>query len=291
MRHSFTLFVVITLSLTACRTSSTQAPLLTTPAAAAQDAVAPEQTPVAPARVTNYRFEVVNTYPHDSNAFTQGLVYHQGMLYESTGLNGQSSLRRVELETGRVLRKIDLPFQYFGEGLVLFNNKFIQITWQNGIAFQYDFNSFEQLNTFRYSGEGWGITHDGRQLIMSDGTPVLRFLDPETFQEKSRVTVTYRGQPVRNLNELEYVKGEVWANIWYEDRIARIEPQTGQVLAWLDGSKLLLPTDINSGNSGAVLNGIAYDAERNRIFITGKLWPKLFEMRLVERRNEVKRGN
>jgi glutamine cyclotransferase len=264
--------------------------LLTTPAAA-QDAVAPEQTPVAPVRVTNYQFEIVNTYPHDSNAFTQGLVYHQGMLYESTGLQGQSSLRRVELETGRVLRKVDLPFQYFGEGLVLFNNKFIQITWQNGVAFQYDFNSFEQLNTFRYTGEGWGITHDGKQLIMSDGTPVLRFLDPETFQEKSRVTVTDRGRPVRNLNELEYVKGEVWANIWYEDRIARIHPQTGQVLAWLDGSKLLLPTDINSGNSGAVLNGIAYDAERNRIFITGKLWPKLFEMRLVERRNEVKRSN
>ena len=244
----------------------------------------------APVRVTTYQYEVVNTYPHDGAAFTQGLVYHQGQLYESTGLQGQSSLRRVELETGRVLRKTDIPQQYFGEGLALFDNKFIQLTWISGVAFQYDFNSFEQVNTFRYPGEGWGITNDDQQLIMSDGTADIRFLDPTNFQEKRRVTVTDRGRTINRLNELEYIKGEIWANVWYTDRIVRIQPSTGYVIGWIDLAGLLSPADAQ-GKSDNVLNGIAYDAERNRIFVTGKLWPKLFEIRVVERKNSVTRGS
>ncbi len=249
-----------------------------------------QQNLPAPVRVTTYQYEIVNTYPHDSGAFTQGLVYHQGQLYESTGLEGQSSLRRVELETGRVLRKVDLPRPYFCEGLVLFDNKFIQLTWLNGVAFQYDFNSFEQIGSFRYPGEGWGITHDGKELIMSDGTADIRFLDPSNFQEKRRVTVTDRGRTINRLNELEYIKGEIWANVWYTDRVARIHPATGNVIGWVDLSGLLKPED-TQGLHADVLNGIAYDAERDRIFVTGKQWPKLFEIRVVERKNSVTRGN
>lgn len=273
----------------ACRQSAQPPPSLKAVPVAAQPATTEElqQNPTVPRRVPTYRFEVVNTYPHDGAAFTQGLVYHQGQLYESTGLQGQSSLRRVELETGRVLRKVDIPQQYFGEGLVLFNNKFIQLTWVSGVAFVYDFNSFEQVGSFRYSGEGWGITDDGQQLIMSDGTADLRFLDPTNFQEKRRVTVKDNGRSINRLNELEYIKGEIWANVWYTDRIVRIQPATGNVIGWIDLAGLLATAD-NVGGRADVLNGIAYDAERDRIFITGKLWPKLFEVRVVEQRTELK---
>ena len=278
-------------SVAGCRQAA-QPPLSlqTVPVVAQQTTGELQQNPTAPVRVPTYQYEVVNTYPHDGAAFTQGLVYYQGQLYESTGLEGESSVRRVELETGRVLRKVDIPRPYFGEGLVLFDNKFIQLTWISGVAFQYDFNSFEQVGQFRYSGEGWGITNDDRQLIMSDGTADLRFLDPTNFQEKRRVTVTDRGRPINRLNELEYIKGEIWANVWYTDRIVRIQPSTGSVTGWIDLAGLLSPADAQ-GRSDNVLNGIAYDAQHDRIFVTGKLWPKLFEIRVLERKNSVTRGN
>lgn len=270
---------------TACRQASTATAALTTPLVqtateeAQQGLNPPVRTPAY-----QYGFEIVNTYPHDSAAFTQGLLYHQGQLYESTGQERQSSLRRVELETGQVLHKVDIPAQYFGEGLVLFNNRFIQLTWQHGIAFQYDFNSFEQVGTFRYGGEGWGITHDGQQLIMSDGTAEIRFLEPATFQEKHRIAVTDRGgRAINRLNELEYIKGEIWANVWLTDRIVRVNPATGSVLGWID----LAGLRATAGNPPDVLNGIAYDAEKDRIFVTGKWWPKLFEIRVVEKKSGI----
>jgi glutaminyl-peptide cyclotransferase len=291
MRRTFgqgSIALSLLLGSTACRQSAQPPPSLkAVPAAAQSTTEEQQQNPIVPVRVPTYRVEVVNAYPHDGTAFTQGLVYHQGQLYESTGLERQSSLRRVELETGRVLRKVDILPQYFGEGLVLFNNKFIQLTWVHGIALQYDFNSFEQTGSFRYSGEGWGITHDGQQLIMSDGTADIRFLDPTNFQEKRRVTVTDNGRPINRLNELEYVKGEIWANVWYTDRIVRIQPATGNVVGWIDLAGLLNPADNPNGRAD-VLNGIAYDAERDRIFITGKLWPKLFEIRVIEQKAELK---
>ncbi len=238
-----------------------------------------------PGRIVNYTYEVVNTYPHDSAAFTQGLVFYQGALYESTGLNGASSLRKVELETGRVLKKLDIPAQYFAEGLVLFNGRLLQLTWQNQIGFVYDQESFQQLNTFHYTGEGWGFAHDGHSLILSDGTSQIRFLDPNNFQVQRSINVTDRGRDVVRLNELEYVNGEIFANIWFTDRIARINPQTGAVNGWIDLAGLLSPQD----SSADVLNGIAYDAATNRLFVTGKLWPKLFEIRLKLKQNEPRR--
>ena len=293
LQRGIVALALATASNAACRQVSQPAAALKAPSAAVAQAapaaaIEVQQNITAPARVPTYQFEIVNAYPHDSAAFTQGLVFHQGQLYESTGLTTQSSLRRVELETGRVLRKIDVPAQYFGEGLVLFNGKFIQLTWLDGVAFQYDFNSFEQVGTFRYAGEGWGITHDGEQLIMSDGTAALRFLDPNDFHEMRRVTVTDRGREVRQLNELEFVKGEIWANVWYTDRIARIQPSTGYVVGWIDLAGLLAPADTNNGNAD-VLNGIAYDAEHDRLFVTGKRWPKLFEIRVVARKTEFPR--
>jgi glutamine cyclotransferase len=241
----------------------------------------------APARILNYTYEVVNTFPHDPSAFTQGLVFYQGAFYESTGLNGASSLRKVELETGRVLKKLDIPAQYFAEGLVLFNGRLLQLTWQNQTGFVYDQESFQQLSTFNYTGEGWGFTHDGHSLILSDGTSQIRFLDPNTFQVQRRINVTDRGQDVVRLNELEYINGEIYANIWFTDRIARINPQTGAVTAWVDLTGLLSPQD--NGGRADVLNGIAYDAATDRLFVTGKLWPKLFEIRLKLKQNEPRR--
>jgi len=242
-----------------------------------------------PFRVSNYTYEVLKTYPHDPNAFTQGLVYHQGDLYESTGLNGQSSLRKVELQTGRVLKKLDVPSQYFAEGLALFNGKLYQLTWITQTTFVYDLDSFERgmLKTFSYTGEGWGLTHDGHSLIMSDGTNQIRFLDPETFQVQRTITVQDNGTPVRQLNELEYIKSEIFANIWYSDRIARIDPQTGRVTGWLNLAGLRsFEGNISTDN---VLNGIAYDEEGDRLFVTGKNWPKLFEIRMVARRDPPSR--
>jgi len=226
-----------------------------------------------------YSYNVVNTYPHDRSAFTQGLVFEDGVLYEGTGLNGHSTLRRVELETGEVLQIHELPAQFFGEGVTVYENDIIQLTWQSHVGFVYDRDSFELLQEFNYSTQGWGITHDGERLIMSDGTATLYFLDPETFEEIGRVGVYDNDGSVNRLNELEYVQGEIYANVWQTNCIARIDSQTGQVVGWIELKGLLTPED--RGEPVDVLNGIAYDAENARLFVTGKLWPKLFEIELI----------
>lgn len=223
-------------------------------------------------------FEVINSWPHDPAAFTQGLIYHHGTLFESTGLYGASSLREVELETGAVLRRVAVPQQYFAEGLTIFGDRIVQLTWQSQQGFVYDLQSLGLRGGFSYSGEGWGLTHDGQLLIMSDGTHQLRFLDPATFAVVRSVGVYDDGRPLTNLNELEYIRGEVYANIWQTDRIARIDPQSGRILGWIDLSGLLPATDRSA--SVDVLNGIAYDEATDRLFVTGKRWPKLFEIRL-----------
>jgi len=229
------------------------------------------------------RYRVVHTFPHDPEAFTQGLVYLDGFLYEGTGLNGRSSIRKVRLENGEVLQIHKLDSQYFGEGIAIFDNSLFELTWQAEIGFVYDRTSFERTGTFSYKGEGWGLTQDGRRLVMSDGTSYLRFFDPATRKELSRVQVRDGGRPVERLNELEYVKGEVLANVWQTDRVARISPKTGQVVGWIDLSGLLTPREAQTVD---VLNGIAYDAKQDRLFVTGKLWPKLFEIKVVGPGNE-----
>ena len=244
----------------------------------ARTATTPAATPGAAQPPHVYRYEVVNTWPHDKAAYTQGLVFHDGNLLESTGQYGASSLRLVELKTGRVLKKRDVPPQYFAEGLTLYGGKAYQLTWQNHKGFIYDPGSFAPLGEVYFDGEGWGLTHDGESLILSDGTSQLRFLDPATLKPRRTVSVTDRGRPLRELNELEYVKGEVFANVWHSDRIARIDPRTGEVVGWIDLSGLL--PDSERPDPEAVLNGIAYDAAGDRLFVTGKLWPKLFEVRV-----------
>lgn len=232
----------------------------------------PPQAPV-------YGHTVVRTYPHDRGAFTQGLAFdNEGTLFESTGRRGQSSLRRVELSSGAVLQRHDLPPSLFGEGVTVFGDRIIQLTWQAGRAFVYDRASFDLLREFSYPTEGWGLTHDGRRLIMSDGTATLYFLHPETFAETTRLTVRDHRGPVIRLNELEYVRGEILANVWQTDRIARIDPQTGHVNSWIDLTGLLKPGD--SRQPVDVLNGIAYDTRSDRLFVTGKWWPRLFEISL-----------
>ncbi|MBO0725314.1 MAG: glutaminyl-peptide cyclotransferase [Blastocatellia bacterium] len=239
-----------------------------------------DQMTAAP-RVPTYTYEVVNAYPHDDRAFTQGLVFYQGVFYESTGLNGSSSLRRVELETGKVLKKIDVPTQFFAEGLALLNGRLYQLTWQTQRGFVYDLDSFNKLREFNYAGEGWGLTRDARSLIMSDGSSRIRFIDPDTFEVQRMITVQDGGRNVTQLNELEYIKGEIYANIWMQDRIARIDPQSGKVNSWIDLSGLLPPQARHDPQ--AVLNGIAYDEASDRLFVTGKLWPKLFEIKLKQK--------
>ena len=226
-------------------------------------------------------YRVVHVYPHDPQAFTQGLVYIDGHLYESTGLYGRSSLRMVDLATGRVEQRVDLPQQYFGEGLAPWGSTLVQLTWQNHVAFVYDRFSFRRLRTINCPWEGWGLTEDGKSLILSDGSATLRFLDPETFHELREITVKDQGKSVDKLNELEYIRGEIYANIWYSDRIARISPATGAVLGWID-LKGLLPASERT-DPDAVLNGIAWDAAHDRLFVTGKLWPELFEIKVVPR--------
>ena len=233
----------------------------------------PPQAPV-------YGYAVVRTYPHDREAFTQGLAFDdQGTLYESTGRHGQSSLRRVDLNSGTILQRHDLPSALFGEGITVFGNRIIQLTWQAGRAFVYDKASFDLLREFTYRTEGWGLTHDGQRLIMSDGTATLYFLHPDTFAETARLTVRDHRGPVIRLNELEYVGGEILANVWQTDRIARIDPRTGHVTGWIDLTGLLQPSDQRQPVD--VLNGIAYDARTDRLFVTGKWWPKLFEITLT----------
>ena len=222
----------------------------------------------------HYTYDIVKVYPHDKNAFTQGLIFEDGVLFESTGLYGHSTLRRVELETGKVLQLYALPNQYFGEGITIFDDKIIQLTWRSNRGFVYDKHSFDLLQEFNYPTEGWGITHDGSRLIMSDGTATLYFLDPETFEKVGQVEVHDTG-PVTELNELEYIQGEVYANIWKEEKIAIINPQTGQVVGWINLEGI---QDLGNLDTGNVLNGIAYDEKEDRLFATGKRWSQLFEI-------------
>ena len=230
------------------------------------------QAPSAPR--SGYR--VVHVYPHDRTAFTQGLEYHDGFFYEGTGLNGRSSIRKVKVETGEVVQRRDVPPQYFGEGITVWKSSLIELTWKSRVAFVYDASTFAPTRTFGYSGEGWGLTHDDQSLIMSDGSAALRFLDPETFAERRRVTVT-DGVSIPAINELEYVRGEIFANVWQTNLIARIAPATGRVLGWVDLTGLLTPAESTGVD---VMNGIAYDAAGDRLFVTGKLWPKVFEIKI-----------
>ena len=247
----------------------------------------PEPTPTPPPTATptgetspiSYTYEVINVYPHDSNAFTQGLVIDEGVMYEGTGLTGESSLRRVDLETGDVLQIRELPSDLFGEGITVFDDKIIQLTWQSQIGFVYDKNSFDLLQNFSYSTQGWGITTDGTRLIMSDGSANLYFLNPETFEKTGQVEVHDGNTSVTKLNELEYINGEVYANVWLTDKIAIINPNTGQVTGWIDLTGIYTP---GTGDSNNVLNGIAYDSANNRLFVTGKRWSQLFEIKLIE---------
>jgi glutamine cyclotransferase len=228
-----------------------------------------------------YTFEVKNSYPHDREAFTQGLVFHDGLLWESTGQYGSSSLRRVELKTGRVVKSVPVAREFFAEGMTVFGGKVYQLTWQEQRAFVYDAKTFRRIGEFTYVGEGWGLTHDGESLVMSDGTSTLRLLDPATFAVRRTVQVADNGRPVSQLNELEYVRGEIYANVWQEDRVARIDPGTGRVTAWIDFAGLLSKSEARGDED--VLNGIAYDEAGDRLFVTGKLWPKLFEVRLIKK--------
>jgi len=236
--------------------------------------------PAARAAVPVYGYEVVHTYPHDSQAFTEGLFYLNGFLYESTGLERQSSIRKQKLETGEVVQKIDVPPEYFGEGIVNWKGRLFSLTWKSQVGFIYDLATLKVRGRFSYPGEGWALTQDGRRLIMSDGTPELRFLDPETLRETGRIKVTYDGKPVSNVNELEWVKGRIYANVWHTNMMILIDPANGGITGMVNLTGLLSPTDpLQSAES--VLNGIAYDAAHDRLFVTGKNWPKVFEIRVL----------
>jgi glutamine cyclotransferase len=229
---------------------------------------------------SKYGYEIVHVFPHDPDAFTQGLEFRNGKLLESTGEEGKSSLRSEELETGKVLEKVDVPPPFFAEGITLLNAKIYQLTWQHQLGFIYDYESFQKTGQFSYTGEGWGLTNDGRSLILSDGTNRLRFLDPDSFRVTKTIAVLDGNTPVNEINELEYVKGEIYANIWHNNRIAMINPETGRVTGWIDLTGLLPPNEVQ--DEEAVLNGIAYDERSGRLFVTGKLWPRLFEIRLKQ---------
>jgi glutamine cyclotransferase len=227
----------------------------------------------------NYTYTIVDTYPHDPNAFTEGLVYSEGFLYESTGLNGNSNLRKVDLKTGETLQQISLDSQYFGEGITIFGDKITQLTWQSQVGFIYDKNTFQLIGNFTYPTEGWGITNDGRNLIMSDGTPTLYFLNPETYERTGTIQVHDGNMSINMLNELEYINGTIYANVWETNRIAIINSQTGQVQGWINLEGLY--KNPVSDPSNDVLNGIAYDSANGRLFVTGKRWSQLFEIQLV----------
>ena len=256
-------------------------PTLTNAPVSASPPVTNEPAPAtnaATAAIPLYTYEVVNVLPHDPGAFTQGLVFLDGALLESTGLNGQSTLRKVDLKTGRVLKRVEVPAEYFAEGLAVLGHRLFQLTWQNHKGFVYDLESFQLEKEFAYEGEGWGLTTDGHWLILSDGTDQIRFLDPVTFEVKRTIRVQARGRPVDRLNELEYIKGEIFANVWGADYVVRIDPSTGSVVGVIDFTGLLAAEDRSVDTD--VLNGIAYDAATDRLFVTGKRWPKLFEVRL-----------
>src|ERR1700730_6349790 len=229
-------------------------------------------------RPQEYTFAIVRVVPHDTTAFTQGLAYRDVFLYESTGLNGRSSLRKVRLETGEVIQHVDLGSEFFGEGITLVKDKVLQLTWKSEMGFVYDLNNLRLLRRFSYSGEGWGLATNGREIFMSDGTSEIRVLDAETLQEQRRFRVHDGSTPVEQLNELEFVEGQIFANVWHSSRGARISAQTGGVVGWTDLTGLLSP--VYRLESEAVLKGIAYDPIRKRLFVTGKLWPSVFEIRL-----------
>jgi glutamine cyclotransferase len=244
------------------------------------DQTSGDQTAAGKSHVVARRvaYEVVNNYPHDPAAFLQGLVWYDNGFYESTGQFGQSSLRRVEFPSGKVLQRTNLESQLFGEGLALVGNRLIQLTWQSHRGFVYDRETFKLLREFKYDTEGWGLTYDGKSLIMSDGSDRLTYLSPETFEVTRLLPVKFNGRPLSEINELEFIDAEIWANVWHSDKIVRIDPASGQVKSYLDLTGILPAAEIN--NSEAVLNGIAYDARRKRIFVSGKLWPRIFEIRL-----------
>jgi len=229
-----------------------------------------------------YGYEVINVYPHDRDAFTQGLLWADGGLYESTGGFGTSTLRRTRLEDGRVLQKVSLARRYFAEGIVLDGERILQLTWRSRTGFVYDRTSLRRTGSFRYDTEGWGLARVEDTLVLSDGSAILRFLDPFSYRERRRVTVHDGCGPVLRLNELEYVQGRLYANVWHSDRIAIIDPGNGQVQAWVDLAGLLPAVWRRSSES--VLNGIAYDPQGGRLFVTGKNWPRLFEIRVLDGR-------
>ena len=239
----------------------------------------PLPPPATPPTVPVYGYEIIHTYPHDPQAFTEGLFYLNGFLYESTGLEGHSSIRKEKLETGEVVQKVDVPPEYFGEGIVNWKTRLFSITWKTQVGFIYDLATLKVRSRFSYPGEGWALTQDGKRLIMSDGTPELRFLDPDTLKEKGRITVTYEGKPVRNVNELEWVKGRIYANVWHTNMMIFIDPETGEITGIVNLTGLVSASDAVGPES--VLNGIAYDAQHDRLFVTGKNWPKLFEIRVL----------
>lgn len=238
-------------------------------------AILPAQSNAA---VPEFSATVVHRYPHDPQAFTEGLFYDDGFLYESTGLNGHSSIRKVVLATGAIVQQKDLDAKYFGEGIVNWKNRLIQLTWQSGTGFIYGLATFQQLSTFHYPGEGWALTQDGHHLIMSDGTSDLRLLDPDSLNEIARIHVTCDGKDVHRINELEWVKGEIYANIWLTNFIVRIDPATGKIIGLINLTDLVRSAVVATGQN--VLNGIAYDASTDRLFVTGKLWPSLYQIKL-----------
>ena len=229
--------------------------------------------------VPTYTYEIVKTYPHDRKAFTQGLVFTDGRLFEGTGKKGESSLRRVELKSGRIEQIVPLDSALFGEGITILDGKIYQLTWQNRLGLIYDQKTFDSLGTFRYTGEGWGLTHDGKRLILSDGTSTIRFLDTKTFEVVKRLKVRASNGPVDQLNELEFRKGEILANVWHTNRIARISPESGDVLGWIELTSLY--PERQRQNREDVLNGVAYDEANDRLFVTGKNWPKIYEIEVV----------
>jgi glutaminyl-peptide cyclotransferase len=234
-----------------------------------------------------YTYKIIHVYPHDRTAFTEGLEYHDGFIYESTGLEGKSVLRKVRLETGQPLQEIHLSPQIFGEGITMIHSQLVQLTYKTEIGYVYDPSTFRQLRTFTYRGEGWSLTNDGSQIYMDDGSAQIRIWDATTLQEKKRLTVRDGGRPIEQLNELEWVRGELYANIWHSDRIVRISPADGRVLGWID-LKGILPVSDREGID--VLNGIAYDAEGDRLFVTGKFWPKMFEIKVLPKSATASKG-
>ncbi|MEA3337927.1 MAG: glutaminyl-peptide cyclotransferase [Chloroflexota bacterium] len=274
---------------TATTPSAAEATVEPTPASVPAPVVPRNEEPFEPAETMTpaagaldipvYGYRVINAFPHDPNAWTQGLIFEDGQLYEGTGLRGRSSLRRVDLESGRVGQMVEIPEPYFGEGITEFDDRLFQLSWQESTGFVYEQESLKLLETFTYATEGWGLTQDGQQLIMSDGTPTLHFLDPDSLEVVDQVTVTFAGAPVSRLNELEYIEGEIFANVWQTNVIVRIDPDSGEVIGVIDLSGLLDPEEIDQ--PAGVLNGIAYDDENDRLYVTGKLWPKLFEIELI----------